>query len=143
MRKIVLALALFVCAPAFADQSGREVVGRWKTVDDKTHQTESIMKIWIDGDKLYGAIDRLIGYPEDHICDRCSGAKKNQKMKGMILFSGLTYDGHAWDHGEIMDPKDGKVYRCKIELDSDGALKVRGYVGVAAFGRSQRWFRAE
>jgi uncharacterized protein (DUF2147 family) len=42
-----------------------------------------------------------------------------------------------------MDPKDGKVYRCKIELDGDGALKVRGYVGVAAFGRTQRWFRAE
>jgi uncharacterized protein (DUF2147 family) len=138
---LTVATLLALATPALADANG--VVGRWKTVDDKTHQTESIMRVWQQDGRLYGAIEKLIGWPEDHICDRCSGEKKNQKMKGLVIFWDLTSDGKVWDHGQIMDPKDGKVYRCKIELDSDGALKVRGYMGVAAFGRTQRWFRAE
>lgn len=138
----VLFLGLLFGASAFADD-GRGVVGRWKTVDDHNHQTESVVRIWESGGKLYGAIHCLYGFSDEKIRDCCSGEKKNAKMKGMTFLWGLQYDGKAWDGGQIMDPKDGKVYRCKIQLDGDGSLKVRGYVGVAAFGRTQRWFRAE
>jgi uncharacterized protein (DUF2147 family) len=46
--------------------------------------------------------------------------------------------------GEILDPDDGRMYRCTLKLAVDGAtLEVRGYVGVPIFGRTQIWRRAE
>jgi uncharacterized protein (DUF2147 family) len=139
MNKIVFAMGLLVGSQALAESPA--VVGRWKTVDDKTQKTESIMKVWEENGRLFGAIEKLYNFAPETICDRCSGDKKNQKLQGLTIMWGLSYDGKVWDHGQIMDPKDGKVYRCKVELDSDGALKVRGYLGVAAFGRTQKWYR--
>jgi hypothetical protein len=41
-----------------------------------------------------------------------------------------------------MDPRDGNVYRALMELSPDNKrLEVRGYLGVALFGRSQTWNR--
>jgi uncharacterized protein (DUF2147 family) len=40
-----------------------------------------------------------------------------------------------------MDPKNGKIYDCKIELMPDGRLKVRGFVGISMLGRTQYWTR--
>ena len=34
-------------------------VGRWKTVDDVTGKTNSVVDIWEENGKLYGKIDRL------------------------------------------------------------------------------------
>ena len=57
---------------------------------------------------------------------------------------GLKEKGSEFGGGEILDPKNGTVYRCKMELKKDGAeLKVRGFVGVSLFGRTQTWYRAE
>jgi uncharacterized protein (DUF2147 family) len=143
MRALIIALGVLYGSSALAASAAPSVLGRWKTVDDKTHKTESVMKVWEQGGKLYGAIEKLMDLPPDTVCDRCSGELKNKKMEGMTLMWGLTFDGKVWDKGQIMDPKDGKVYRCKVELDDDGALRVRGYLGVAAFGRTQKWYRAE
>ena len=53
-------------------------------------------------------------------------------------------DGDAWTGGEILDPKNGKIYRCKITPSTDGkSLDVRGFIGVSFIGRSQTWLRQE
>jgi uncharacterized protein (DUF2147 family) len=47
-----------------------------------------------------------------------------------------------WSDGEILDPKNGKTYRCDIQLTDNGEkLNVRGYIGITLFGRSQTWER--
>ncbi|MEY5003966.1 MAG: hypothetical protein RL678_1775, partial [Pseudomonadota bacterium] len=46
--------------------------------------------------------------------------------------------------GEILDPANGKIYRCKMWTAEGGKkLNVRGFVGVAVLGRTQVWLREE
>lgn len=46
---------------------------------------------------------------------------------------------HA-DGGIVYDPKSGKTYRGSMALE-DHTLKLRGYVGISIFGRTQVWHR--
>jgi uncharacterized protein (DUF2147 family) len=50
--------------------------------------------------------------------------------------------GEGWEGGSVLDPKNGKTYRCKLTLSPDGqSLTVRGYLGISLLGRSQTWKR--
>ena len=51
----------------------------------------------------------------------------------------LEKDDDEWGDGEILDPNNGKIYDCKIWLEGNDILKVRGYVGF--FYRTQTWKR--
>lgn len=66
----------------------------------------------------------------------------------MTTITGLKDDGDGSgskvDGGEIIDPDNGKVYKCKMAVKDNGKkLEVRGYIGVPLLGRSQTWLRAE
>ena len=58
------------------------------------------------------------------------------------LLTGFVADGPGkWSGGRIYNPEDGKTYKCKLTLQDDGTLKVRGYVGLSIFGKTQIWRR--
>ncbi len=62
----------------------------------------------------------------------------------MTFLWGLKKDGDQYGGGEILDPKNGKIYRAKMKLIEGGRkLEVRGYIGLSLFGRSQTWIRQE
>ena len=44
--------------------------------------------------------------------------------------------------GKILDPKNGKEYKCYIKLIDNNTLKLRGYIGISMFGRTAIWKRA-
>ena len=52
-------------------------------------------------------------------------------------------DDGVWTDARIYDPRNGKTYKCKLELEADGRLKLRGYVGFSLFGRTTRWTRVD
>jgi uncharacterized protein (DUF2147 family) len=141
---LAAALVLLV-APHPAGAAPTSPVGRWKTVDDATKKPKSIVDIYEQGGKLYGKIIKLFREPgeeADPKCDKCKGAKKDQRVIGMVILEGLTKDGDEWKGGTITDPANGKTYRCKIALEN-GKLKVRGFVGVSLLGRTQYWHQAQ
>jgi uncharacterized protein (DUF2147 family) len=45
-------------------------------------------------------------------------------------------DENEWEGGDILDPENGKVYRCKLWVEN-GKLKIRGY--IAFLYRTQKW----
>ena len=48
----------------------------------------------------------------------------------------------VWGNGQVLDPDSGKFYKVKISLiDGGKRIKLRGYIGAPAFGRTQYWER--
>lgn len=118
------------------------VTGRWVTVDDASGLEKSEVLLYVKNDKLYGKIQKLL-LTEDQgaKCTKCKGKEKDQPIAGLLIINGLEQKGSAWTSGDILDPKSGKRYRCVIKLEDKNTLLVRGYLGIAAFGRTQTWKR--
>jgi uncharacterized protein (DUF2147 family) len=120
-------------------------IGRWKTFDEKTGKAKSIVRISEENGKLQGKIETLFrepGQDPDPVCDVCPEGKRGQKKRGMIILWDLTRNGEWWEGGRILDPANGKVYRCRMRtLESGHKLQVRGFIGVSMMGRSQVWER--
>jgi uncharacterized protein (DUF2147 family) len=80
----------------------------------------------------------------DPRCDRCEGELKGKPLIGLHILWDLRKDGDAWSGGRILDPDNGKVYKCHIAMEQDGKkLKVRGFIGLSLLGRTQYWLRQE
>jgi uncharacterized protein (DUF2147 family) len=46
--------------------------------------------------------------------------------------------------GDILDPDNGSIYRCKFHLDDSGThLVLRGFIGISLLGRTQTWQRQD
>jgi uncharacterized protein (DUF2147 family) len=141
MKKILL-FCLFT-AFYLTSINAQDIIGLWKTIDDETGKAKSVVKIYKGGDgKYYGKITKLFREPsedQDPLCTECSGTRKDKKIIGMIIITGLEKKGSSWSGGKILDPANGKEYGCTISISSDGNLDVRGYLGVSALGRTQVW----
>jgi uncharacterized protein (DUF2147 family) len=59
----------------------------------------------------------------------------------LTFIKGLKKEGHEYNGGKILDPKNGKTYKCYITLEGKDKLKVRGFIGISLFGRTQYWSR--
>ena len=139
-----LTVFAFACLLACTQLFAQSVLGKWKTIDDVTGKTKSIVEIYEYQGKTYGKVIQLFRTPsedQDPICDKCTDYRKNKKIIGMNVVTGLTKSGSEWSGGEITDPNNGKTYKCYITLESADKLKVRGYIGISMVGRTQYWYR--
>jgi len=122
-------------------------VGLWKTIDDETKQERSHVRITEAGGVLSGRIERLSDpTKQDAKCEKCEGAKKDQRVIGMTILEGVKRDGGAdhWEGGSILDPNNGKTYKVRLTPKDGGkSLDVRGYIGAPMLGRTQTWVRVE
>ncbi len=152
MKKfLILALAVIVNAAgimtsnAWADD--HSPVGLWKSIDDETGKPKSLIRVTETAGVYQGKIEKLLRSPDQDQnpkCTKCEGAEKDQPILGMTIMTGLKKDDDEYKGGHILDPNNGKLYKCKMELiDGGKKLKVRGYIGFSLIGRSQIWMREE
>lgn len=135
-------LASAVTAMAQSDSA----VGTWQTIDDHTGQPKALVQIADNGGSLSGKVIKGLGANDqpERRCTACTDSRKDQLILGMTIISDMQKDGDGWDHGQILDPENGKLYKCKMHLEDGGnKLVVRGYIGVALLGRSQTWIRQQ
>ena len=124
---------------------GQEVKGKWKTIDDETNEPKSIVEVFERDGKLFARIVKLFRKPgedQDPICDDCEEGDPRFKKKiiGMEIMREMVLADGEYAGGDILDPNNGKVYKCRIWLEGND-LKVRGYWGP--FYRTQTWLRAQ
>ena len=135
---------LCLCQLSFAE----DISGLWQSIDDKTGAPKGIVKISKDSNGTYvGTITKVtprIGYKPKEFCVNCPAPYTNKPIIGLNVINGLKHkNGDNYEGGKILDPNSGKIYSLKAKLSSNGKkLVLRGYIGIAALGRSQTWIRA-
>lgn len=134
-----LAVALFSMA---AQAEG--LVGTWLTEGGKSH-----VEITECDGKFCGTIvwlaEPLNEQGEAKIDENNPDAGlRGRPIVGLPLLQGFVAgdDPNVWSDGTIYNPEDGETYSCTLTLQDDGTLKVRGYVGLPIFGKTQIWTRA-
>jgi len=145
MKKALISLTILLVLSLSGFAQATKIVGKWKTIDDKDGTTKSIVNIFkATNGKYYGKIEKLFKEPEK-LCTECEGANKNQPILGMMIINGLVEAEAKLTGGTILDPKNGKVYKCNISLDAKtDKLIVRGSLDSSGWlGRSQTWIRAK
>ena len=122
----------------------QSIFGKWKTIDDETGKERSIVSIYEVNGKVYGKVIEILEPTlKDKKCALCSGADKDKPVLGLTIIKGLSKDDEEYNGGKIWDPKNGKLYKCSITLEGSDKLKIRGYIGVSMFGRTQYWQRVK
>lgn len=141
-KSIIYIIALFFTTIFYAQN--QTVIGKWKTIDDETGQPKSIIEIYEKSGKIYGKVLEILEVEhKKSVCSNCSGSDKNKPILGMIVIKGLSKHGSEYTKGKILDPKNGKLYQCFITLEGKDKLKVRGFIGISLFGRTQYWYRVK
>ncbi len=137
MTTLLLLFGLFIYA--------QSPIGTWKTIDDNTGKEKSYVKIYkTNNGKLEGKVAKILtpGH-ENRRCTACKGDKKDQPIVGLVIIRDLENQGDEWKNGYILDPENGKEYKCKMSLQDENTLDVRGYIGFSLIGRTQTWHRVE
>jgi uncharacterized protein (DUF2147 family) len=126
---------------AFLADAQTSVLGKWKTVDEETGEEKSVIEIFERNGKVFGKIVKIFTQEDpDPICEACpeDDPRYRKKIIGMEIIQNMEKEGNEYSHGSILDPQDGKIYRCKLWIEDEN-LKVRGYWGP--FYRTQTWKR--
>ncbi len=131
--------SILISTLAWAEKT--DVEGRWLT-----QEGDGWIRIQIVGDSLEGSV---AGSPdpkqreERELDDRNPDPDlRTRRLDGLIIMKGFEYDGDSkWSGGTVYDPNSGKTYKCTVtQVDAD-TLKMRGFIGISLFGRSETWTR--
>ncbi len=138
MRTILITI---LAITAVSLQLTGQISGLWTIVDDKDGSAKSIIEIYDTGDSYEGRVKQVLAGSKRTHCEKCTGESKGKPLTGMVVLHGLKKTQNGGRDGKILNPNTGKFYSCLIELDGSGRLKVRGYAGVPAIGKTQYWKR--
>ena len=143
MCRIAIIPALIFLFSLSATAQVSAILGDWATVDDKTGESYSIVRIYKATDGLYyGKIHKML-VGQDLTCTECTGADKGKPLEGLVIIRGFSEKNGELTGGRVLDPESGKFYHGKIYL-KNGNLVLRGSIDkMGVLGRSQTWHRAK
>ena len=140
--KTLLAIGLAAFAVnAFAQMTP---VGTWRSIDDKTGEAKAEIRIFDNGGKLFGKIEKTLRKDAKPTCEECRDDRKGQPIVGLEIIRGAekAQGEDVWEHGKILDPENGREYTLRLTpIEGGRKLEVRGSIGP--FGRTQTWVRVQ
>ena len=141
MKKIVLVVVLLISTISINSQT---IFGNWHSKNDDTGEIDSVIEVYQKDGKAFAKIIEIKNPDrKTAVCDLCEGKNKDKPILGLNILTGLEKDDDEWSGGKILDPRNGKIYKCYIKLEGNKKLKIRGYMGFALIGKTAYWERAE
>lgn len=139
----VLTSTIILSSFHFLDEGGDRLLGVWEPSNGRAR-----VKIEKIGTKYYGKIVWL-KEPNDPETNQPKTDKNNSDaslqnvpLKGYRMLKDFVYGGNnEWTEGTIYDPLNGSTYSCIIKMEDVNTLNIRGFIGVAALGRTDVWKR--
>lgn len=142
LAAIAAATVALMSLPALAQQPS--AAGLWQKIEGGKPVVWVLM---VDHNGVFeGAIAKTFpsadDKPGDDVCHKCVDDRKGQPVLGISFIRNMQQQGLKYENGNILDPRDGKVYKAKMSVSADGrALTVRGYWGIALLGKDETWYR--
>jgi len=142
-----LAAALAAVPAAWSsDDLPSQTLGNWVT-----ERNEAVIQISVGAG---GALEGRVLSPVQPAAGTAAGdgrkaglapadtARRDGTAHGELILTGMNYDGAgSWSGGIIRDPRNGHCYHAYLQLIDAEHLHVRGFIGLALFGRTQVWKR--
>ena len=141
MKKTFLTLILITLTVSLNAQT---IFGKWTSRNEETNKIDSVIEVYEKEGKAFAKIVEIRNPDrKDALCTACEDENKNKPILGLNILTGLEKNDDEWSGGNILDPRNGKIYKCYIKLVKPNKLKLRGYIGVALFGKTAYWERAK
>ena len=140
---IVMALA---CAGEIAAQPVEPTAaGLWQKLEK--NKPVAWFLVVDRGATFEGAIAKTFPLPGEDpnavdICSKCTDDRKNAPVLGISFIRDMQRDGLKYENGNVLDPRDGKIYKAKMTVSPDGQqLIMRGFIGFSLLGKDETWYR--
>ena len=134
MKLTLLLLCLTFALPAAARDT--DVTGYWLTQNER-----SVVEIQECEQGLCGNIHWIIDGGMEYDSKNPDESLRDTPMCGLPILWGFDQNGNEWTGGKIYKADDGDTYNANMTLLGDGRLRVRGYIGMPLFGKTQIWTR--